>query len=87
MAEHAVVIVGGGPTGLMLAGAFALIFAAPDLDSRWLEAGWVLVFFVLAASAYAGSRLSAIRSTSSDIDARKSRSTAKKRGKPASRCM
>ena len=39
--------------GLMLAGAFALIFAAPDLDSRWLEAGWVLVFFVLAASAYA----------------------------------
>ena len=25
--------------GLMLAGAFALIFAAPDLDSRWLEAG------------------------------------------------
>ena len=37
----------------MLAGAFALIFAAPDLDSRWLEAGWVLVFFVLAASAYA----------------------------------
>ena len=39
--------------GLVLAGAFALIFAAPDLDSRWLEAGWVLVFFVLAASAYA----------------------------------
>jgi Na+/melibiose symporter-like transporter len=39
--------------GLMLAGAFALIFAAPDLDGRWLEAGWVLVFFVLAASAYA----------------------------------
>lgn len=39
--------------GLLLAGAFALIFAAPDLDSRWLEAGWVLVFFVLAASAYA----------------------------------
>jgi Na+/melibiose symporter-like transporter len=39
--------------GLMLAGAFALIFAAPDLDSRWLEAGWVLLFFVLAASAYA----------------------------------
>ena len=37
----------------MLAGAFALIFAAPDLDSRWLEAGWVLLFFVLAASAYA----------------------------------
>lgn len=39
--------------GLMLAGAFALIFAAPDLGSRWLEAGWVLLFFVLAASAYA----------------------------------
>lgn len=39
--------------GLMLAGAFALIFAAPDLGSHWLEAGWVLVFFVLAASAYA----------------------------------
>ncbi|MBC2932781.1 MFS transporter [Nocardioides sp. zg-1228] len=39
--------------GLMLAGAFALIFAAPDLDGRWLEAGWVLLFFVLAASAYA----------------------------------
>ena len=37
----------------MLAGAFALIFAAPDLGSQWLEAGWVLVFFVLAASAYA----------------------------------
>ncbi len=39
--------------GLMLAGAFALIFAAPDLDSAALEATWVLVFFVLAASAYA----------------------------------
>ena len=39
--------------GLMLAGAFALIFATPDLGSRVLEAGWVLVFFVLAASAYA----------------------------------
>lgn len=39
--------------GVMLAGAFALIFAVPDLDSRWLEAGWVLLFFVLAASAYA----------------------------------
>ncbi len=39
--------------GLMLAGAFALIFAAPDLGSSVLEAGWVLVFFVLAASAYA----------------------------------
>ena len=39
--------------GLMLAAAFALIFAAPDLDCRSLEAGWVLVFFVAAASAYA----------------------------------
>jgi Na+/melibiose symporter-like transporter len=39
--------------GLMLAGAFALIFAAPDLGSRALEAGWVLLFFVLAATAYA----------------------------------
>jgi GPH family glycoside/pentoside/hexuronide:cation symporter len=39
--------------GTVLAGAFALIFAVPDLDSRWLEAGWVLLFFVLAASAYA----------------------------------
>ncbi|WP_310528639.1 MFS transporter, partial [Nocardioides sp.] len=39
--------------GIMLAGAFALIFAAPDLDSTALEAAWVLVFFVLAASAYA----------------------------------
>ena len=33
------------PGGLMLAGAFALIFAAPDLGSQWLEAEWVLVFF------------------------------------------
>ncbi len=39
--------------GLMLAGAFALIFAAPDLGSQVLEASWVLVFFVLAATAYA----------------------------------
>src|SRR5918998_1165308 len=39
--------------GVMLAGAFALIFAAPDLDSTLLETGWVLLFFVLAASAYA----------------------------------
>ena len=37
----------------MLAGAFALIFAAPDLGSQGLEAAWVLVFFILAASAYA----------------------------------
>ena len=39
--------------GIMLAGAFALIFAAPDLGSQALEAAWVLVFFILAASAYA----------------------------------
>ena len=39
--------------GVMLAGAFALIFAAPELGSRVLEASWVLVFFVLAATAYA----------------------------------
>jgi glycoside/pentoside/hexuronide:cation symporter, GPH family len=39
--------------GIMLAAAFALIFAAPDLGSRVLEAGWVLVFFVAAATAYA----------------------------------
>ena len=39
--------------GLLLAGAFALIFAGPDLDSTLLETGWVLLFFLLAASAYA----------------------------------
>ena len=39
--------------GVMLAGAFALVFAAPDLGSKVLEAGWVLVFFVAAATAYA----------------------------------
>src|SRR5690349_3308958 len=39
--------------GLPLAVAFALIFAAPELGSRVLEAGWVLVFFLAAASAYA----------------------------------
>ncbi|WP_107766618.1 MFS transporter [Nocardioides terrigena] len=39
--------------GVMLAGAFALIFAPPDLGSQVLEASWVLVFFVLAATAYA----------------------------------
>lgn len=39
--------------GLLLAGCFALIFAAPDLGSRTLEAAWVLVFFLAAASAYA----------------------------------
>src|SRR6478752_7431794 len=39
--------------GLPLAVAFALIFAAPELGSRVLEAAWVLVFFLTAASAYA----------------------------------
>jgi glycoside/pentoside/hexuronide:cation symporter, GPH family len=39
--------------GLSLAVAFALIFAAPELGSQVLEAAWVLVFFLLAASAYA----------------------------------
>ncbi len=39
--------------GLALAVCFALIFAAPVLGSRVLEAAWVLVFFLAAASAYA----------------------------------
>ncbi|MCD6641160.1 MAG: MFS transporter [Nocardioides sp.] len=39
--------------GIMLAGAFALIFAGPDMDSAWLDTAWVLVFFLLAATAYA----------------------------------
>jgi Na+/melibiose symporter-like transporter len=39
--------------GIPLAVAFALIFAAPSMGSRVLEALWVLVFFVAAASAYA----------------------------------
>lgn len=39
--------------GVMLAGAFALIFATPEMGSKVLEAGWVLLFFVLAATAYA----------------------------------
>ncbi len=39
--------------GLPLAVCFALIFAAPVLGSRVLEAAWVLVFFLAAASAYA----------------------------------
>jgi Na+/melibiose symporter-like transporter len=39
--------------GLLLAVCFALIFAAPTMSSRVLEAAWVLVFFLLAASAYA----------------------------------
>ena len=38
--------------GLLLAVCFALIFAAPEM-ATWLEAAWVLVFFLAAASAYA----------------------------------
>jgi GPH family glycoside/pentoside/hexuronide:cation symporter len=38
--------------GLVLAACFALIFAAPEM-ATWLEAAWVLVFFLAAASAYA----------------------------------
>ena len=39
--------------GLLLAGSFALIFAAPDMGSKVLEAAWVLVFFLACATAYA----------------------------------
>ncbi|WP_121257851.1 MFS transporter [Nocardioides ferulae] len=39
--------------GLALAAAFALIFAGPDVDSRALEALWVLALFLAAATAYA----------------------------------
>jgi Na+/melibiose symporter-like transporter len=39
--------------GVLLAVAFALIFAAPTMGSRGLEALWVLVFFLGAATAYA----------------------------------
>ena len=39
--------------GVTLAVCFALIFAAPTLGTRVLEAAWVLVFFVAAATAYA----------------------------------
>jgi GPH family glycoside/pentoside/hexuronide:cation symporter len=39
--------------GLALAASFALIFAGPDLGSRGFDALWVLVCFLLAASAYA----------------------------------
>jgi GPH family glycoside/pentoside/hexuronide:cation symporter len=39
--------------GLALAVAFALIFAAPTTDSSVLEAGWVLLFFLASATAYA----------------------------------
>ncbi len=38
--------------GLLLAVCFALLFAAPEM-ATWLEAAWVLVFFLAAASAYA----------------------------------
>jgi GPH family glycoside/pentoside/hexuronide:cation symporter len=39
--------------GIALAIAFALIFAAPELGSKPLEAAWVLVFFLACATAYA----------------------------------
>lgn len=39
--------------GLLLALTFALLFAAPDLGSRGLNAGWVLIAFLACASAYA----------------------------------
>ncbi|MDN5746905.1 MAG: MFS transporter, partial [Nocardioidaceae bacterium] len=39
--------------GLVLAGCFALLFAAPDLGSRAADAAWVLVFFTACATAYA----------------------------------
>ena len=39
--------------GIMLAGAFALIFVAPEMGSKVFEASWVLLFFLLAATAYA----------------------------------
>ena len=39
--------------GLPLAVFFVLMFAAPDLGSRVLDGAWVLVMFVLCATAYA----------------------------------
>ena len=39
--------------GVALALCFALLFAAPDLDSRPLDAIWVLVAFLACATAYA----------------------------------
>ena len=39
--------------GLALAATFALVFAGPDVDSRVVETGWVLVCFLAAATAYA----------------------------------
>lgn len=38
--------------GIGLSACFALLFAAPDM-ATWLEAVWVLVFFLACASAYA----------------------------------
>lgn len=39
--------------GLLLAVCFALLFAAPDLGSTVLDAGWVLLAFLACATAYA----------------------------------
>ncbi|WP_408896470.1 MFS transporter [Nocardioides sp. R1-1] len=39
--------------GLVLGACFALLFAAPDLGSRTLDAAWVLVAFLACATAYA----------------------------------
>ncbi len=39
--------------GLALAVCFALLFAAPQADSRLVGAAWVLVFFVACATAFA----------------------------------
>ena len=39
--------------GLSLAVLFALLFAGPDLGSRWFDAAWVLVCFLGCATAYA----------------------------------
>jgi Na+/melibiose symporter-like transporter len=39
--------------GLLLAACFAVLFAAPDTGSRWLDGGWVLVAFLGCATAYA----------------------------------
>ncbi len=39
--------------GVALAACFALIFAGPATGSRVLDAAWVLVFFLAAATAYA----------------------------------
>jgi len=39
--------------GLLLAFFFALLFAAPDLGSRLIDALWVLVCFIACATAYA----------------------------------